>query len=72
MVTTSDIIIAVLLALVIRDLVGLALEWLADTLEHRRFVKELDELLEEIEERNTRAKHPAGKKRAVKKATKRR
>jgi hypothetical protein len=71
MLTTTDIVWAVLAALVIRDLVIVALDWLANTLEHRRFIKELDEVLEDIEYNQARQRHPATRKRAVKKTTKR-
>lgn len=70
MLTTSDVVIAVLIALVIRDIVTVGLGWLAHTLTSRRMLKELDELLEDIEVQQARLKHPAGKKRAVKKAVK--
>jgi hypothetical protein len=71
MLTTLDIVIAILAALVIRDLVVVALDWLSNTLAHRRFVKELDDVLEELEYNQTRQRHPATRKRAVKKTAKR-
>jgi hypothetical protein len=71
MLTTLDIVVAVLAALVIRDLVIVALDWLANTLAQRRFVKELDEVIEEYEYNRARERHPATRKRAVKKTTKR-
>jgi hypothetical protein len=70
MLTTLDIVIAILAALVIRDLVVVALDWLSNTLAHRRFVKELDDVLEELEYNQTRQRHPATRKRAVKKTAK--
>lgn len=72
MLTTTDIIFAVLIALSLREILVVGLDWLVNTIENRRFRKELDELFEELEEAQARAKHPAGRKRAVKKAVKKR
>ena len=71
MLTILDIVVAVLAALVIHDLVVVALDWLSNTLAHRKFVKELDEVLEEYEYNRARERHPATRKRAVKKTAKR-
>lgn len=71
MLTVSDIIVAIVIALAIRDVVVLGLEWLADTIENRRFVKQLDELIDDIAKSNAKKIHPAGRKRVVKKVAKR-
>lgn len=71
MLTIVDVIIAILTALIIRDLVVVALDWLSNTLANRRFIKELDEIMEEYEYNSAKQRHPATRNRAVKKTVKR-
>jgi hypothetical protein len=67
MLTTNDIIIGVFIAFVLRDVLTTVLDYTADIIERRRVNKALEEYFDELDRVETQKKHPAGRKRTVKK-----